>query len=721
MARVVSEIDRLIEEGLSLYGEGDLDGALLLWERVLVIDPENAQANSYVDYVRMNYELLTSDNSSEDSGPFGIDSDEPEYQIEISPGEGGEPAAPLFMDDREHGWGITDDSTAGPLPQPGSLTLELEADEPPVAGPPGTFAAPRGADEGDDISFEDATREYPGGAGRPTNALLGYDQPTGEAPEFNEVTPGFGSAEDLQTPQSFASQPTELRRREFGFVRPSPPERSAGTSADSGPPELKMTLRTPGSTRPPGGSAPALSIAPVGPPPVDLDPHRAPTADGIGARDHGSSDDDDDAITDVGAGRSLELDLATPPAGTDLASAYASLELDLPALPEPQIEDLPSRTETRRSIDDADGAESDLVASLPTPRPPGASTRPMPGKTRPPAFDPIAGLSGAGGPSAKVAAAATHLATHVSTGAATDPGDDRPTRDLTLEPTEPALKPGAAPTQELPYAMALDPRAPGGLAVHPDPQLAPTTSHDFADKPTNQIAARQIVRPPAPRPGDDSMITAPTRELGLRELALRPDRPLAGPANPGRANTEDETTGQVDVSRARPLRGNGKADVAAPVPGMDPIDARSAEILEQIDRGAPAIETREERTRRRITALLDRAAAWGRDSDVDRAVTAVDLALSEDPNSALAQKLIHRNREAIMNAFQAFLGDLQRTPSLARPLHELGSAPISPRAAFLLSRVDGTLSLDEILDVSGMPRLEAYRYLCQLFLRGILR
>ena len=30
MSRAVSEIDRLIEEGLSLYGEGDLDGALLL-------------------------------------------------------------------------------------------------------------------------------------------------------------------------------------------------------------------------------------------------------------------------------------------------------------------------------------------------------------------------------------------------------------------------------------------------------------------------------------------------------------------------------------------------------------------------------------------------------------------------------------------------------------------------------------------------------------------
>ena len=28
----------MIEQGLGLYGEGDLDGALLIWERVLVID-----------------------------------------------------------------------------------------------------------------------------------------------------------------------------------------------------------------------------------------------------------------------------------------------------------------------------------------------------------------------------------------------------------------------------------------------------------------------------------------------------------------------------------------------------------------------------------------------------------------------------------------------------------------------------------------------------------
>ncbi len=151
------------------------------------------------------------------------------------------------------------------------------------------------------------------------------------------------------------------------------------------------------------------------------------------------------------------------------------------------------------------------------------------------------------------------------------------------------------------------------------------------------------------------------------------------------------------------------------------IDARAIEILDEVDEGQPQTEPKDDRTRRRITSLLDRATEWHRAGDLAKAVSAVDLALSEDPNSALAQKLIHRNRDTIMTVFQGYLGDLERAPTLARPLHELGSAPISPRAAFLLSRIDGTLSVDEILDVSGMPRLEAYRYLCQLLLRGIIK
>jgi hypothetical protein len=195
------------------------------------------------------------------------------------------------------------------------------------------------------------------------------------------------------------------------------------------------------------------------------------------------------------------------------------------------------------------------------------------------------------------------------------------------------------------------------------------------------------------------MVSAPTRDLGIR---------------PPRASSEDETT----LHRQRAL--DATVSDASP-PEFDPVDTRTERILADVDSGVTGNESKEDRTRRRITTLFERASEWQQSGDFERAVAAVDLALSEDPNSALAQKLIHRHRDIMTNVLAAFLGELERIPVLARPLHELANAPISPRAAFLLSRVDGILSLDEILDVSGMPRLEAMRYLCQLVLRGILR
>lgn len=174
------------------------------------------------------------------------------------------------------------------------------------------------------------------------------------------------------------------------------------------------------------------------------------------------------------------------------------------------------------------------------------------------------------------------------------------------------------------------------------------------------------------------------------------------------------------VSRTRTGANTNRNVAARTLPRADPIDACAAQILDEIDaEGGRTDEPKDDRIRRRITALLERAGAWIK-ADPERAVCAVELILSEDPNSALAQKLVHRHRDAIMAVFQSYLGNLQRKPQLERPMHELESVSITPRAAFLLSRIDGELTLDEILDVSGMPRLEAYRHLSQLFLRKIL-
>jgi hypothetical protein len=255
---------------------------------------------------------------------------------------------------------------------------------------------------------------------------------------------------------------------------------------------------------------------------------------------------------------------------------------------------------------------------------------------------------------------------------------------------------------------------------------------DLAPPPSPTASTREIS--PSSLVGEDRNRT---RDLST-ETTHEPQRPTPprwalAESTPSKRRTRDQiATAKMDSRSNAPMLSSAasvaaslaaanegtRSDIVLP---FDPIDARSAQILDDIDEGAPANEPHDDRTRRRITALIEHAAEWEGQNELDKSVAAIDLALAEDPNSALAQKLIHRNRDTIMGVFQTFVGDLQRAPILARPLHELATAPISPRAAFLLSRVDGTMSIDEILDVSGMPRLEAYRYLCQLLLRGILR
>jgi len=600
----LTELDRLIEEGLTLYGHGDLDGALLVWEKALAMDPANAQANSYVDYVRSNYDMLTNDSVDTADVPFGIAEDEPEYHIEISPGDIKPGGAPMYMDPTDEGWPMSEEPQrpSGPMnrnseseetldksidddPALAPQTLEIDADEPPLPAP----APPA---ETSDVGFEDATREYQPSRAKELEASM-RELDKGKDGEREEATSEFNS-EAGTGGFSQASQTTGIKKRDLGFVKPvepppdpddlpgPPPSSPRPRGASKQPPELKMTLRTPAVEEP------------------------APST--------------------------------TAPEHDDLALAHEAPPAD------------------------------DLISSLPSPKP-SHTTLDMPA----PAVRPAVG----------------------------QPGPSTRAFLEELDAGEPELPPEVsvsfhtAPTREHHYA------APVITESMPERN---TNTRDFSEKPTQEIYNRPAAEP-------DPVVSAPTRELGLRSAVATP-----------RAVTEDEPTSAkppLDLSRVAVETGEGtRSDIVLP---FDPIDARSQQILEAVDEGAPTSEAKDDRTRRRISALLDRATEWNKVGELDRAVAAVDLALSEDPNSALAQKLIHRNREAILGVFQGFLGDLNRQPMLARPLHELATAPISPRAAFLLSRIDGSLSLDEILDVSGMPRLEAYRHLCQLYLRGILR
>ena len=145
-----------------------------------------------------------------------------------------------------------------------------------------------------------------------------------------------------------------------------------------------------------------------------------------------------------------------------------------------------------------------------------------------------------------------------------------------------------------------------------------------------------------------------------------------------------------------------------------------ADALLELEDGAPAGESEEDRIRRRISYLVKGAGGHAARGRTKIAMGFLDLALDEAPDTATAQKVIHRHRDLILEIYELFLGSMDAVPVVAVPMEELGSNELDNRAVFLLSRIDGTITLEEVLDVSGMPRLEAFRYLCRMLVKGIL-
>lgn len=71
------------------------------------------------------------------------------------------------------------------------------------------------------------------------------------------------------------------------------------------------------------------------------------------------------------------------------------------------------------------------------------------------------------------------------------------------------------------------------------------------------------------------------------------------------------------------------------------------------------------------------------------------------------------------DACLARLGGPRAIPSMARA--SLTGLALDHRAGFLLTFIDGTSSLDDLLDVTGLPRLDVLRIIEQLVEAGVLR
>ncbi|MCS6799631.1 MAG: hypothetical protein NZ898_14135 [Myxococcota bacterium] len=106
--------------------------------------------------------------------------------------------------------------------------------------------------------------------------------------------------------------------------------------------------------------------------------------------------------------------------------------------------------------------------------------------------------------------------------------------------------------------------------------------------------------------------------------------------------------------------------------------------------------------------------------DFSGALRAAELVLGADPDNEEARRYARSARERLVQMYSARLGSPNRVPRVVVAPNEVRWLGIDHRAGFLLSCIDGRSSIDELVDVSGMDRLEVLRTLVTLLEAGAI-
>ena len=107
--------------------------------------------------------------------------------------------------------------------------------------------------------------------------------------------------------------------------------------------------------------------------------------------------------------------------------------------------------------------------------------------------------------------------------------------------------------------------------------------------------------------------------------------------------------------------------------------------------------------------------------DIDLAVNNAETALlvADALNSPDAQARMEASRPLLTAIFEARLGSLSQRMVVLSPTSKK-KLRVSPEQAFLLSRVDGGVTLDEAIDLSPLPRQKTLRLLVSMMRQGLI-
>lgn len=191
----------------------------------------------------------------------------------------------------------------------------------------------------------------------------------------------------------------------------------------------------------------------------------------------------------------------------------------------------------------------------------------------------------------------------------------------------------------------------------------------------------------------------------------RAPNPLRGPGNSAYSPAEvlkrrrTEEALELDLGdRSTPL------DLAS-IRGRD---AEGRPALAAPESNAPPGEPGKERGNR--NDMQDRYAV----GDFTGALVVAESILDAEPDNEDAKRYAHSCREVLTQMYAARLGPMDQVPSVVVPADQITWLSLDHRAGFLLSLVDGVSNIEEILDVSGMTRLDALRIMYTLAQQNVI-
>jgi hypothetical protein len=106
--------------------------------------------------------------------------------------------------------------------------------------------------------------------------------------------------------------------------------------------------------------------------------------------------------------------------------------------------------------------------------------------------------------------------------------------------------------------------------------------------------------------------------------------------------------------------------------------------------------------------------------DFTGALVVAESILDTNPDDEDAKRYAQSCREVLTQMYAARIGPMDQIAVVAVPTDQITWLSLDHRAGFLLSLVDGVSSIEEILDISGMTRLDALRIMYTLVQQNVI-